>query len=939
LSDQPDDAWLIALGNDVSDGKTVDWDVADRRAADPEARALLANLKRLETVIQAHRSGGAAAADTPTDADPPVTHWHHLVLFESVGSGAFGRVYRAWDTKVDREVALKLLPAGPQTARSPLSEARNLARVRHPNVVTVYGAEQADGYVGIWMEFIQGQTLAAMIRERGPMSAREVVGIGIDLCRALSALQAASLLHRDIKAHNVMREVGGRIVLMDFSGAWTSEPGEAPANVSGTPIYMAPELFEGRPPSVASDIYSLGVLLFYLLSGRLPVEGTTLAELKAAHARKARVRLRDLRPELPEAVVQVVERAVEHAPADRYQTAGELEHALVGTAGVYAAPHAELTAAVPSPGPKRRLRMWTTTAASLAVLALSGVLISGALPRPDRSPDPLLVRFQIDLPHNTSSWPRVSPDGTRVIYGSAATGQDVLWVRELGSLIGHPLPRTAARESPFWSPDSRFVAFFDDGKLKKIELAGDHQPETLASVPRARGGDWGAAGVIIFARDDGLYRINADGTGERAATTLDRARGEYSHTWPEFLPDGRRFLFVVRSTQSEFAGLYMGSLDSSARTRLMPDYSRTVYSRAGYLLFARDGALFAQGFDPQVPRLTGMPQQIAAHVKHHPGSDAAFDVSDNGVMVFRESEDLPVTRLTLVNGAGERIGGFGPIGAYKHPRFSPDGQRIVVESQEEKGSSNGDLVLFDLARGGSRRLTRDAAPDVVPAWSPDGSQIAFSSKRGSRYDVYLKTVDGSAPAALLLGYEGDKYVEDWAPSGDALLLTVQRSGLWKAPLAANAKPALIRGTASAERWLSEISPDGKWIAYSTLEGRESEVYVEALDGSGSTPRLQVSSSGGFEPHWGRDGREIFYLTADGWIASVAVTPNPDGRSLIPQKPVNLFRAIVSGPATSSNFDVTADGKRFVINTLLGYPPVPPVHVVVNWTRLLLPQTP
>ncbi len=338
MSDQPDDAWLIALGTDVSDGKTVDWDLADRRATDDEARTLVGNLKRLEKVILAHRTAGGDASGATSGSEPAGTaHWHHLVLFESVGSGAFGTVYRAWDTRVDREVALKLVPAGTSTTRSPLSEARNLARIRHPNIVTVYGAEQDPKGVGIWMEFIQGETLAAMVHNRGPMSAREVVGVGVDLCRALSALQGASLLHRDIKAHNVMREVGGRIVLMDFSGAWTSEAGETPANLSGTPLYMAPELFEGRPASFASDIYSLGVLLFYLLSGRLPVEGASLAELKSAHARQVRTRLRDLRPELPDAVVQVVERAAAHDARERYQTAGELEHALVGTLGAHAA--------------------------------------------------------------------------------------------------------------------------------------------------------------------------------------------------------------------------------------------------------------------------------------------------------------------------------------------------------------------------------------------------------------------------------------------------------------------------------------------------------------------------------------------------------------------------------------------------------------------------
>ena len=279
MSGQRDDAWLIALGTDVSDGKTVDWDLVDRRPLDDDARALVENLKRLEAVVQAHRVSvsDVTADDSPDDPDATTTgHWQHFLLFESVGAGAFGTVYRAWDTKVDREVALKLVSAG-ATSRSPLSEARNLARIRHPNIVTVYGAEQDSEHVGIWMEFIQGETLAKMVRDRGPMSAREVVGIGVDLCSALSALQGASLLHRDIKAHNVMREVGGRIVLMDFSGAWTSEAGETPANLSGTPLYMAPELFENRAPSVASDIYSLGVLLFYLLAG--PAAGRrTLAQ-------------------------------------------------------------------------------------------------------------------------------------------------------------------------------------------------------------------------------------------------------------------------------------------------------------------------------------------------------------------------------------------------------------------------------------------------------------------------------------------------------------------------------------------------------------------------------------------------------------------------------------------------------------------------------------
>jgi serine/threonine protein kinase len=931
LSDQPEDAWLIALGNDVSDGKTVDWELADRRAADPEAKALLGNLKRLEAVIQAHRSSGGSGGAASRPVASPTTHWHHLVLFEAVGSGAFGTVYRAWDTKLDREVALKLLPAGGSSARSPLSEARNLARVRHPNIVTVYGAEQADNQVGIWMEFIQGQTLAEMVRERGPMSAREVVGIGLDLCRALSALQAASLLHRDIKAHNVMREVGGRIVLMDFSGAWTSQPNEAPANVSGTPLYMAPELFESRPPSVASDIYSLGVLLFYLLSGRVPVEGASVSELKAAHARGVRVLLRDLRPELPEAVVQVIERAIEHKAEDRYQTGGELEHALQGTFGAYAPPVSEPPAPpVAEPVRARQLSKWATVAAAVVALVGLAAFLPASWLRSEPKIERLTVRFAIDLPHNTGSWPRISPDGKRVVFGSAAAGEPVLWMRKLDAVEGRPIPYTSARESPFWSPDSRFLAFFDKGKLKKIEVDGDHQPEPLTDVPRANGADWGSSDVILFARDEGLFRIAPDGNGERPVTTLNREHGEVRHGWPEFLPDGRSFIFLVRSTQPDRTGMYVGSLDSPDIKRIGNDYSRAVYSRDGYLLFARDGSLFAQPFDLRAKELKGTAQQIAPHVKYHPGSDGAFDVSDNGVLIFRELEDLPVTRVQILDDTGARLGPIAPIGAYRHPRFSPDGQRVVVESQEV-GNLNSDLVMFDLARGGTSRLTRNESPDVAPTWSPDGQSIAFSSKRSTRYDVYIKNVNDSSPEQLVAGMEGDKFVEDW--SGDSLIVSIQRMGLMTMPLNnRRAQPTLIRPTASVERWLAEVSPDGKWIAYNSVDADEREVFVESLQGSGTRPRKQVSADGGYEPHWRHDGRELYYITSDGQIAAVTVTP--DGDTLRLDKPRKLFRVIVPGLGTTSNFHPAPDGKRFVVNTLLGYPPVPPVHIVVNWQQLL-----
>ena len=646
--------------------------------------------------------------------------------------------------------------------------------------------------------------------------------------------------------------------------------------------------------------------------------------------------MRDLRPELPEAVVQVVERAAAHDASERYQTAGELEHALVGTLGAHAAlpsTTVALDATTRADTRGRRRAGWVTWASvAVAALAVAALALEGSL-RPTAAEDPMLVRVPIALPENTRSWPRLSPDGRQVLYGTTFEGRDVLWVRELRAAEGRPIPNSSARETPFWSPDSRTVAFFDEGKLKKIAVAGAREAQEaqiITDAPHPKGGDWNHANVLLFATNTGVFRVSPDGSGLAPVTKLNAARGEYSHGWPEFLPDGRRFLFVVRSSQPEHSGIYLTSLDKpDERKRVMPDYSRAAYS-SGYLAFARDGSLFLQRFDERSGELRGNPTELAARVKYHGGGDGAFDLAGN-VLVHRQSEGLPLTRLLFLDRDGNQVRPGLPIGTYRHPRFSPDDKRIVIESLDPR-SANSDLVLFDLARSMFEAVTKSDAPDVAPSWSPDGREIAFSSKRGSRYETFTKVVDGVTPEQLRPGPDGDKYVEDWTDAGE-LIETVLRQGLWRAPLAGGSRPALVRETASADRWLAEVSPDGRWIAYTSAEYGAPEVYVERLNSSGAVPSVRhlVSARGGAEPHWRRDGRELYYLTADGYVASVAVTV---GENLDPQKPKVLFRAAVPDLANTSAFHVTQDGKLFVVNTLVGYAPVPPVHVVVNWPALL-----
>jgi Tol biopolymer transport system component len=921
MTENPEEAWLIALANDVCDGRRIDWEGVVPSSATASSRKVVAELRRLSSVVDAHRAlgeEGAPPPDTPETAAPAA--WGHLVLLESVGEGAFGTVYRAWDAQLDREVALKVLLQVP--LRAPLEEARNLARVRHPNVVAVYGAEQIGAQVGIWMEFIEGETLATVVRDRGPMSAREVAGIGIDLCRAVSALHRSGLLHGDIKAQNVMREMGGRIVLMDFSGVRDADA-QGVSQMSGTPHYIAPEVFEGRPASFTADIYSLGILLFYLLSGHFPVEGADLAEIRRQHASGERVRLRDIRPELPDPVVQIVERATAVDPVARFHTVGELEHAL---AGIFAAQGATPLLSGSKQGHERSFRRasWGIVAVAVAIALAGGAALWTWLPRPG-APAATLVHMSLGTPLNSGPWPRVSPDGRLVVFGTTINGRKVLWLRPLDALEGRPMPEAETGETPFWSADSRSIGFFSNGQLKIVDTATG-RVETVAEAPGPHGGSWNAQGVILFGVTGGIARVSPDGSGLGFVTTLNKEEGDYLHTWPEFLPDGKTFVYVIRSRKQERTGLYLGSIESHIQKRIMPAYSRVAYSPSGHLLFVRNETLNAQRFDPVTAEISGDPVPLAKQVKSHTASDAAFDVSATGILIYRGNEGLPTTRLALFDRTGRELKQLAGSAFLRHPRFSPDGHLVAAERAETE--PNPDIWVFGPNTGRELRFTKLPAPDIRPTWSPDGRRIAFSSKRGTAYDIYVKALDVLDDAELLWRSDSDKMVEDWSPDGKALSVTVLRSGLWSYPLDKKLKPTLIRSGADADTWQSEFSPDGRWIAYSSGESGRSEVYVEPIPANGRFQ--QVSSDGGAEPHWSRDGRELFYLTNDRWIAVIA---SPADGTWSRAAPARLFKVRIPDLGGGSDFSVSPSGE-IVVNTVDSDPPIPPVDVFVNWTKLL-----
>ncbi len=688
---------------------------------------------------------------------------------------------------------------------------------------------------------------------------------------------------------------------------------------------MAPELFEGGAATPASDVYGLGVLLFFLLTGTVPVEGSTIAALKAAHVRGTKKGLRDLRPDLPQAILQVIESATEHDPLRRYQTVGELEHALAAASGAAVVlspaepPHMPAAPPIPRARQAWRTVLWAAAGVLVALAVAVDVMRWRSAP-----PPPLTARFTVGPPYTTGSWPRVSPDGRLIVFGTTVEGRSRLWVRPLDSLDGRPLLNTTATETPFWSPDSRTLAFFADGKLKKIPADGG-EPETLTDAVQPHGGDW-MGDRLIFAANAGIYTVAPDGSQLTTITSVDEGAGEFQHAWPKFLPDGRRFLFVIRSSRAERTGLYLGSLDGAAPARVMPGYSRVTYSN-GYLFYVRDGTLLAQPFDARNATLSGSPVALSGRVKHHVEGDAAFDVASSGVLIYYLEPGQASTRLTLVDRRGRELQAVTDVAAYRQPRFSPDGSRIVAE-KASIADSNVDLWIYDIARQSASKLTSTDAPEVNPAWSPDGKGVVFSSKRDSTYRVFTKTVDGTQDEQPLEPSPGDAIVEHWSRDGQYLSVTIPRNGLWAVPLAAGQRPWQIRGHTGNSSWQSEFSPDGRWLAYMSEESGNPEVFVEPFPATGA--RWQVSTRGGAEPHWRGDGLELFYIGGDSTLMAVDVS-SPGWQNA---KPTPLFRVSVPDLGGHSDYDVAPDGQSFVVNVFIADPVIPPIDVVLNWPSLL-----
>jgi Tol biopolymer transport system component len=872
-------------------------------------------------------------------------------ILAPIGAGGMGEVYRARDTRLGRDVALKVLPEEFFEEKESIArferEAKSLAAVSHPHIAALYSFEEISGRHLLVMELVEGQTISERLL-KGPLPLDQLLTCATEIALALDAAHRHGIVHRDLKPGNVMLTRSG-VKLLDFGLAkattgpvmpsgLTSLPTEPPRNLTqqgtilGTIQYMAPEQLEGKEADARSDIFAFGALLYEMATGKKAFSASSQASLITAIMSADPPAISSVQPMMPPALDRVGRKCLAKDPEDRWQNAADLGSELkwIGESGSQAGVAAPVVA-------RRRYRerlAWGVTAVVLLLAVAAVARYERRTTGFERS-----MRSSIVLPEKSGLRAvALSPDGTRLAFVARdSSGKNLLWIRPLDSLSVQPLPGTENPSFPFWSPDSRSVAFFADGKLKRIDTFGG-SPQTLCDAPLGRGGTWSREGVILFSPGaaDALYRVSASGGLVTPATRFDPARGETSHRWPFFLPDGRHFLYLVASfgfgREKEKMGIYVASLDSKEERFLLAAKSTLAYAQPGYLLFLREQNLVAQPFDAGKLRITGEPFPMAEKIQYFPQTfNALFSVSENGLLVY-ETESAPVlSRLRWLDRSGREMGWLGAEGDLANPSLSPDGKRVALDITDHQ-TGNIDIWIYQTSGGVATRVTSDPAIDATPIWSPDGERIIFVSLRQGHPDLYQRSSSGAGSEEAILRSERAKFATDWSPDGRFILYRVidatTNFELWALPVGGDRTPIpFMKATFGASN--GQFSPDGRWVAYSSNESGKWEIGVTPFPGPGGN--WKVSGAGGSEPRWRRDGKELFYLAPDGKLMAVEVKA---GSTFEAGAATPLFQIRRREPLSSTDlfsYDVSADGQRFLVNTDVGEPTSPPLTVALNWT--------
>jgi Tol biopolymer transport system component len=871
----------------------------------------------------------------------------HYSIVDKLGEGGMGVVYKARDTHLDRFVAIKVLPEAfsrdPDRLARFTREAKVMASLNHPNIATVHGVEDSGGVSVLVMEVVEGPTLAQRIA-LGAVPLEEALPIARQMAEALEYAHEHGVIHRDLKPANIKITSEGRVKVLDFglakalaqeAGPQAGTPGD-PADsptqtmrttsagiILGTAAYMAPEQVRGQSVDRRADIWSFGVVLYEMLTGRQLIGGPTISDTLAAVLTSEP----DLTP-VPAGARRIVERCLRKDPHQRWQAMGDVRIAMEEV------PAGGITEAAPAPLWKSMLP-WIA-AGVLAILAATLAFIH-LREKPAEMP---MVRLTFGAPDKTvfSRDPRVlgggviapfavSPDGRRVVFGAtSADGKSQLWVRSLDALAAQPLAGTEGASNPFWSPDSRSIGFAADGKLKRIDVSGG-TALTLADAPASQGGTWSRDGVVLFVPRSltAVQRVPAAGGALSAAAKLDEANKEVGHRWPWFLPDGRHFLFAaVRTQNTDHATIHAGSLDSPERKVLLEADSSAVYA-GGYLLFLRESTLMAQPFDPGRLTTTGDAVPIAENI-------VRFSVSESGVLGYatRGRNDQ---NLAWFDRSGRRLSTVADPGTLGRIHSSPDGKKAAVSINS---GNNQDIWIYDLLRGLRTRFTFDAAVESEAVWSPDGRTIAFSSNRKGHEDLYRKASDGTGVEELLFADDLDKRPKSWSPDGKFLLYSAvspkTQDDIWILPLTperagAPLKPYPFLQTAFWET-REQFSPDGRWVVYQSNESGRNEIYVALFPSAGG--KRQVSTGGGITPRWRRDGKEIIYISPDRKLVAVEVSMK--GATLEFGEARLLFGPLEAVQIVLGFFyDVSADGQRFLLVVPSEGDTSGALTLVLNWT--------
>jgi eukaryotic-like serine/threonine-protein kinase len=858
-------------------------------------------------------------------------------IAEPAGTGGMGDVYRAHDTRLDRDVAVKTIK-GPFTERFE-REARAISALNHPNICTLYDVGQHDGSGYLVMEYIEGKPIA------GPLPVEQAIAYGIQICEALHAAHRKGIVHRDLKPANILLTKQS-VKLLDFglaklspngnsgvlsgSAAHAAEQATVAAltgahTVVGTPQYMAPEQIEGREVDARTDIFAFGCVLYELLTGQRAFEGKTSSSVMAAILATKPRPIEELVPLTPPALERIVSRCLAKDPEDRWQSARDVAAELqwVSQGGSKVGLPAVVTG-------RRRVREGIAWAAC-ALISLVAVGFGVAWAR--RAPEPpALVRFPLLMPSGLSnpSPPVASPDGRKIVFAADGDGKRLIWIRPLDSIDARPLPGTEGVLRPFWSPDSRFVAFFAGGKLKKVDISGG-PPQTICEAPNGADGSWNEDGVILFdgRGTDPIWRVPAGGGVAKTEIGVDQKAGIFGVGWPEFLPDGRRFLYMVIGESPQDQMLTVGTLDSKDAKPLFKATSRVMYAAPGYLLFVREHTLVAQRFNLDSLSLEGEAIPLGEGLGVDDVGLASFSVSRNGLLAFRAGE-LQGRRLVWMDRSGKETPAIDAIGGYRDTSLSPDGKRLAYDATNNADRS--DLWIRDLTRGVSSRFTFDSADELNPQWSPDGRRIVFTSRAKGPGDLQIKDASGTREAEPLLVSSDEKYVSDWSRDGRFILFT-SRAGdeygwdIFALPMEGDRKPVPLVKTKFNELFAT-FSPDGKYIAYHSNESGRPEIYVQEFPEARN--KWQVSTEGGVQAFWRADGRELFYRNA----ARLMAVPVEAGATFTAGTPVELFQTRFAAVTTRGLYRPVPDGQRFLVLAPLAREAEQPASVVLNWTAAL-----